>query len=119
MAEVARRFETAGRAAVAKRYELAAFEAGELGELFEDDVPRASPPKEGPTAHLPAMAKAFLDAHPATLEKAAQARDAKAFAAAFAQAAHACNQCHDASGKAFIHVPDVPGKAVPDVDPLP
>ena len=60
MVQVGRRFELAGRAAVANRFELAAFEAGELGELFENDVPRASLPKEGPTTQIPAMAKAFL-----------------------------------------------------------
>jgi hypothetical protein len=119
MVEVGRRFETAGRAAVANRFELAEFEAGELEELFEDDVPAAALPKEGPTAHIPAMAKAFLEAHPPELKKAAQARDAKAFAAAFARAAAACNDCHKASAKAFIQVPAVPGKAVPDVDPVP
>jgi hypothetical protein len=119
MVEVGRRFETAGRAAVANRFELAEFEAGELEELFEGDVPAAAPPKEGPTAHIPAMAKAFLGAHPPALKKAAQARDAKAFAEAFARAAAACNDCHRASTKAFIQVPAVPGKAVPDVDPVP
>jgi hypothetical protein len=35
MVQVARRFEVAGRAAAANRFELATFEAGELGELFE------------------------------------------------------------------------------------
>src|SRR5579863_10292788 len=60
MAEVARRFELAGRAANANRFELAEFEAGEIAELFETDVPNAELPKEGPTAHIPAMAKSFL-----------------------------------------------------------
>jgi hypothetical protein len=119
MVAVGRRFETAGRAGAAGRWELADFEASELEELFEDDVPAAAPPKEGPTAHLPAMAKAFTGAQPPALKKAAQAKDAKAFAAAFAQAAAACNDCHKASEKAFIVVPAVPGKAVPDVDPAP
>lgn len=117
MIAVGRRFETAGKAAAANRFELADFEAGELEELFEDDVPAAAPPKEGPTAHIGAMAKAFLEAYPPELKKAAQAKDGKAFAAAFARAAAACNGCHAASAKAFIVVPSVPGKAVPDVEP--
>ena len=119
MAEVGRRFEVAGRAAAANRYELAEFEASELGELFEKDVPGAELPKEGPTAQLPALSKVFLETHPPALEKAAHAKDARAFADAFAQAAKACNDCHLASDKAFIQVPSVPGKMVPDVEPLP
>ena len=60
MVEVARRFEIAGRAMNANRFELAEFEVGEIEELFEDDVPDAELPKEGPTAHIPAVAKGFL-----------------------------------------------------------
>jgi hypothetical protein len=65
------------------------------------------------------MAKAFTGVHPPALKKAAQAKDAKAFAAAFAAAAAACNDCHKASEKPFIVVPAVPGKGVPDVEPVP
>ena len=94
MVQVARRFEVAGRAASANRFELAAFEANELGELFENDVPRASLPKEGPTAQIPAMAKAFLDSVPPELAKAAASRDRAAFALAFQHPAGMCNACH-------------------------
>jgi hypothetical protein len=119
MVEVGRRFEMAGRAAAANRFELAEFEAGELGELFESDVPGAELPKEGPTAHIPAMAKAFLETSPPELKKAAQSKNAHTFADAFARAASGCNGCHQASAKGFIQVPSVPGKAVPELDPLP
>ncbi|MGH7298280.1 MAG: hypothetical protein ACRELB_25295, partial [Polyangiaceae bacterium] len=119
MAEVARRFELAGRAANANRFELAEFEAGELEELFESDVPNASPPKEGPTAHIPAMAKVFLETNAPELKKAAAAKDHAAFALAFQHAAAQCNACHRASDKAFVQVPSEPGKPVPDLDPLP
>jgi len=119
MVTVGRRFETAGRAAVANRWELAVFEAGELGELFEEDVPHASPPKEGPTAQLAPMAKAFLASAPPDLAKAAASKDRAAFAAAFERAAAQCNACHAAAEKAFIQVPTVPGQAVPVLDPLP
>jgi hypothetical protein len=119
MAEVARRFEIAGRAATANRFELAEFEAGEIEELFESDVPGAELPKEGPTAHIPAMAKAFLATSPPELKKAAAARDGVAFAAAFQRASEACNGCHRASEKPFIQVPSEPGKPVPDLSPLP
>jgi len=119
MVQVGRRFELAGRAADANRFELAEFEAGELGEVFENDVPNAELPKEGPTAQIPALAKAFLETNAPELQKAAAAKDRAAFAAAFQHAASACNACHQASEKAFIQVPSVPGKPVPEVDPLP
>jgi hypothetical protein len=119
MAEVARRFEIAGRAANANRYELAEFEVGELEELFESDVPNAELPKEGPTAHIPAVAKAFLQTNAPELKKAAASRDRAAFALAFQHTAAACNACHKASDKAFLQVPSEPGKTVPDLDPLP
>jgi hypothetical protein len=118
MAEVARRFEIAGKAANANRFELAEFEAGEIQELFETDVPAASLPKEGPTAHIPVMAKAFLETNAPELEKAAAAKDRAAFATAFEHAAMVCNTCHQASAKAFIQVPTVPGKGVPDLEPV-
>ncbi len=119
MVQVGRRFEVAGRAASANRFELAAFEADELGELFENDVPRASLPKEGPTAQIPAMAKAFLDAIPPELNRAAASRDRAAFALAFQHAAAMCNACHKSAAKGFIQVPSVPGQSVPMLDPLP
>ena len=119
MVEVARRFEIAGRAADANRFELAGFEAGEIGELFETDVPGAEMPKEGPTAHIPTMAKAFLAANAPELKKAAAAKDRAAFATAFRDAAAVCNACHQASDKPFIQVPMEMGKVVPVLDPLP
>jgi hypothetical protein len=119
MVQVARRFEIAGRAANANRFELAEFEAGEIEELFEADVPGAELPKEGPTAHIPAMAKAFLAANAPELRRAASANDHAAFAEAFQHAASACNACHQASAKGFIQVPSEPGKGVPDLDPQP
>jgi len=119
MVQVARRFEVAGRAASANRFELAAFEAGELGELFENDVPRASLPKEGPTAQIPTMAKAFLESIPPELTKAAASRNLATFAAAFQHAAAMCNACHQSAAKGFIQVPSVPGQSVPMLDALP
>ncbi len=119
MLQVGRRFETAGRAAAANRFELAAFEVGELEELFEDDVPHATLPKEGPTAQIPAMAKAFLQTAPPDLKAAATAKDRVAFAAAFQRASAMCNACHASAAKGFIQVPSIPGQAVPVLDPLP
>jgi hypothetical protein len=119
MAEVARRFEIAGRAAKANRFELAQYEAGEIEELFESDVPSAEMPKEGPTAHIPAMAKAFRESNAPELRKAAASGNGAAFAAAFERASVACNACHQASAKGFIQIPSDPGRGVPDLDPMP
>src|SRR5580693_6478116 len=119
MVEVARRFEIAGRAANANRFELAEFEVGEIEESFEDDVPNAELPKEGPTAHIPAMAKSFLLANAPELKKAAAAKDRDAFAAAFQHAAAVCNACHQAAAKGFIQVASEPGQPVPDLSPVP
>jgi len=117
MVQAGRRFEVAGRAAQAGRFELAKFEAEELGELFERDVPHASMPDEGPTVHILPMAKLFLETHVPELEKAAESKDLAAFRGAFERAAAACNACHTASAKRFIEIPSIPGKSVPDLDP--
>ncbi len=119
MVETARRFEIAGRAVSANRFDLAGFEVGEIEELFEDDVPGAELPKEGPTAHIPAMARTFLDTSVPELKKAAAARDRPAFAVAFQHAASMCNACHQAAAKGFIQVPAELGRAVPDLEALP
>jgi len=119
MVGIARRFELAGRAVKANRFDLAEFEVGEIAESFEDDVPNAELPKEGPTAHIPAMAKSFLLANAPELKKAAAAKDPAAFAAAFQHAAAVCNACHQAAAKGFIQVPSEPGQPVPDLSPVP
>jgi hypothetical protein len=118
MADVGRRFEVLGRAAAASRWELAAYEADELGEIFENDVPHASLPKEGPTAQIPTLAKSFLQTAPPALIKAAQAKDPVTFNAAFADAAALCNACHQSAEKGFIQVPAIPGQAVPVLVPV-
>jgi cytochrome c553 len=119
MSEVGRRFELAGRAASANRFELAAFEVGELQELFDGDLRHAELPKEGDTTVLPAMADAFAKTNAPALLQAAKSKDARAFADAFERAAAACNGCHQASGHGFIEVPKAPGKAIPDLDAVP
>lgn len=118
MSDVGHRYELAGRAAAASRFELAAFEVDELRELFAGDLARADLPKEGPTTALASMADAFQKANLPELAKAAQAKDARAFAESFERASAACNGCHLTSGHAFIEVPSVPGKPVPDLDPV-
>ena len=118
MGEVGRRFELAGRAAAASRFELAAFEVDEMGEVFSQ-LPHAELPKDCDAKVLPPMVEDFRNTELPELARAAKGRDGHAFADAFARAAAACNACHVASGHGFIEVPTKPGKAVPDVDPAP
>jgi hypothetical protein len=117
MVDVGRRFELCGRAAQAGKFELAAFEVVELREAFDEEIPHAQMPKEGPVAHIPATAKAFASTNLPELERAADSKDAKTFTDAFGRAADACNACHAASQKAFIVVPRVPGRPVPEIEP--
>lgn len=119
MAEIGRRFELAGRAFAAGRFDLASFEVEEMGEAFEGDLARAEPPKEGNAAALPALARVFLETHVPELKKAAAARDRAAFAEAFKRAATKCNECHQASEHGFIEISTALGAAVPSLDPLP
>ncbi len=116
MSDVGRRFELAGRAAAATRFELAAFEVGEMRELFEGDLRHAAVPKEGPTDMLASTADGFVKVNVPELEKAAKAKDGRAFAAAFQRASVTCNGCHVSSAHGFIQIPSVPGKAVPDLE---
>jgi hypothetical protein len=118
MAEVARRFERAGRAAVAGRFELADFEVGELGELLTRDLARAELPQEGPTAHLGALGDKFLRTALPPLATAAKARSAPDFTLAFGVASAQCNACHADSQKGFIEVPSTPGAEVPLLTPV-
>ena len=113
MAELGRRFERSGKAAVAGRWELAAFEVGELKEICTAALPRAELPQEGPTAALGALTEVFVTTALPPMAAAARARSATAFAAAFQAAAVQCNACHASTEKAFIEVPLVAGAEVP------
>jgi hypothetical protein len=117
MAEVGTRFERLGRAAVARRYELAEFERGEMEEVFEEDLPRAEPPRESRGVNLTGVAQAFRETNLKELKSALDARDPAAFKAAYSRAAETCNGCHRASGHAFVEIPGVPGQPVPRLDP--
>ena len=119
MVEVGHRFETLGRAERAGRYDLAEFELGELGEVFEEDLPHAEPPKENKgRVDLNGLADAFQKTHPPELEVALKKRDRTAFAAAFARASVTCNGCHKASGHEYLEISSEPGAAVPKLDPV-
>jgi cytochrome c553 len=117
MTQVGRRFELLGRAAIANRWDLAAFELGELRETF-DDVPRAAIPPDV-KADIPQLAKNFVPTIETTLDTALAKRDSAAFATAFATAAGACNGCHHAADRPYIEIPVKPGDSVPRLDPVP
>jgi hypothetical protein len=115
MSLVGRRFELVGKAVTSDRFELAAFEIDELGEIFAGALRSANLPKEGPTAHLDSMATAFAEQVLPGLAQAARTRDRKSVEEAFEHTSEACNDCHQASKKAFIVVPHRLGADIPDV----
>ncbi len=117
MVEVARRFEFVGKAFLARRFDLADFEVGEMGEIFEDDLPHAEPPPESQGVNLAGVIEAFTKTNLPDLTQAVASHDPKAFDAAFKRAAATCNGCHKVSGHPFIEVPEVPGRPVPRTDP--
>jgi hypothetical protein len=119
MAEVGTRFERMGRAARAGRFELAEFERGEIEEVFEEDLPKAEPPRESAGVNLAGVAQAFAQTNLPDLKKAIEARDLAALKHAYGLAAETCNGCHRASGHAFVEIPAEPGQPVPRLDPLP
>ncbi|MCB9572485.1 MAG: hypothetical protein H6709_10395 [Kofleriaceae bacterium] len=117
MAEVGRRFERAGRAVIAGRWDLADYDLGELGEVFDDDLRHAARPEDVPSDPQPAIAEFAATALP-RLQAAVRAHDRAGYDAAVAAAAQACNACHEASAKAFIVVPSATGAAVPELSPV-
>ncbi|MEO7332118.1 MAG: hypothetical protein ABI193_26315 [Minicystis sp.] len=119
MVELGHRFEVLGKAMNADRFELAEFEVGEMEEIFEDDLPHATPPREIKGVNLAGLADAFAKTNLPELQKATKGKDKAAFAAAFNRASETCNGCHKATGHSFIEIPNVPGVAVPKLDPLP
>lgn len=118
MAGVGRRFELVGKAAQAGRYELAAYQAREIGEYFDDVLPKAKPPADGHPEVLEPLVGAFGKANLPELQQAIETHDQTQIATAFRKTADACNACHQSSGHGYIEVPTVPGRSVPNVDPI-
>ncbi len=118
MAGVGRHFERLGRAGVARRWDFAQFEVGELEETFREDLPRAQPPDETGGVDLGGLAAAWRNTHPPELKEAIRRQDPRAFARAFEQTAMTCNGCHRESQHPFIEVPEKPGREVPRLDPV-
>jgi cytochrome c556 len=115
MPELGRRFEVVGRAVKAQRYELAAYEAHEMQEVFDEDFPRADQPQEVKNDLRP-LGDSFGRRFIAPIVEAANAHNPDRLGSAYHAAADACNSCHQAAGKGFIEVPVEPGAACPRVE---
>jgi len=115
MVEVGQRLEIAGRAANAERWELAAYEANELVEMFHADMSRALLPGVCDDSVSDSTYATLLDEGLPALREAASERDAEAFSARFAAASASCNACHAGCEVTFIEVPSAPGSSVPRV----
>lgn len=112
MAEVGRRLERAGRAVDANRWELAAYDVGELEEVFEGEVAVVVTPEDVPL-DVGKVAAQFARTQLPALERAIASRDRATFERAFAQTTDACNACHRAANHGYIEVPSVIGEAIP------
>jgi len=114
MFEVGYRFEMAGQAAEAERWELAAYQSQEIAEMFDMDMSRALLPGDCNDEIADTMYMNLLRQLP-RLREAAEAEDADAFAEQFAVSSGNCNGCHAGCNVPFIQVPDAVGAQVPRV----
>lgn len=87
--------------------------------LFTAALPHASPPREGHPEVLPTHIGAFVQTNLPDLRRSIAAKDRGQIAEAFSRTAAACNGCHRDSGHGFIEVPNVPGRSIPNTDPVP
>lgn len=116
MAEIGRRLERSGRSVAANRWELAAYDIEELGEVFEGELAVfESPPG---ALDVGKVAAAFARDRLPTLRAAIDAKDRPAFELAYAQTTEGCNSCHRAANHPFIEVPSVLGEPIPRLSPV-
>jgi hypothetical protein len=115
MWEAGWRFQRAGQAARAGRWDLARYDIKELDEVFRDDVARAESDER---VDIHKMAREFSAAQIPPLDAAVRAHDMPGFQAALVAAAKSCNDCHRVTGKPFIEIPLEAGAEVPLLTPL-
>jgi hypothetical protein len=113
MEEAGRRFERAGRAVIAGRWDLATYDLHELDEIFAEDLAASSWHGK---AELSAMALQFQKQQLVALRVAVGSHDRGAFAHAAANAARACNACHKKAVQAYIEISETLGADVPLLD---
>jgi hypothetical protein len=93
-------FATLYHAARAAQWELAAYEAEEVGETLEDAAAAT-------TVYAPLL-RQYVQNALRPLRQALEAQDARRFQQAFQAAVRGCNTCHTATRHAFIVVPAIP-----------
>jgi hypothetical protein len=113
MLQIGHRLEQSGRAARAGRWELAAYEAQELREVYEGPLREAPAPPE-----IHARIEPFIDSCLRPLEDAARAQDMTRFEREFETTTTGCNACHASAGVAFIEIPNAPGEEIPRTAPV-
>ncbi len=97
----------------AGNWPLAAYNLAEIKELMSDLEDLFPTFKSMPFAD---MLDAVIVGHVAALEKAVDAKDAKAFAAGYDRLTAACNACHQATGNGFLVMRRPSPGAFPDQD---
>jgi hypothetical protein len=102
-----------GLAGSAQNWPYAAYELGELSKTFEDVAKLV--PKHG-NLLVPEMIAATVKPPIAVLGAVIKAKDAAAFAKAYADLTAACNACHQAAGHPMIVIQVPAGSAFPDQD---
>ena len=93
-------FATLYHAARAARWDLAAYEAEELGENFIQAVPAAGPYAQS--------LKDYVKDYVQPLQQAVTTHQTEPFRTAFQAAVGGCNDCHRATQHAFITIPHEP-----------
>jgi hypothetical protein len=115
MDEAGRRFRRASRAVKAGRWDLAGYDLHELDEIFEEDLAHSSWHGK---PELGARAAALQRNQLVAMHTALDAHDRAAFAAAVADAARACNDCHKTADVAYIEISPELGAEVPVVETI-
>ncbi len=92
----------------AENWPLAAYEADELGETFEDVATYQADWEDVPVAQL---IKTIIEPALGTMKSAIAAKNEQRFEAAYTALTSGCDQCHSAAKKPFIKI------KVPTKDP--
>ena len=116
MVEVGMRFTRVGQEVLASRWQLAAYDLGEIAEVFERDLAHHSWHGNG---KLRELSNQFAKAPLSAMRDAVQNKDVEAFRTAAVDAVKACNACHVTANDAFIEVPAVLGAPSPAIAPAP
>jgi hypothetical protein len=116
MWEAGWRFQRAGQAARAGRWDLAKYDVHELDEVFREDIARAETKDEKVDIHK--LAREFAQVQIPAMHAAIVAHDLHGFQTAIVAAAKSCNDCHKLVEKPFIEVPLEAGAEVPLLTPI-